>query len=103
MSDTGIITGKKWALKAPCPENVMDIFPDEDSVSLPLLFNRGIKTAEDKANFFSPDYEKDLHDPFLLRDMERVMGFPPSPWKLWSKKIPRWLSRWIVELLILRK
>ncbi|MEK7647030.1 MAG: single-stranded-DNA-specific exonuclease RecJ [Patescibacteria group bacterium] len=72
MSDAGIITGKKWALKESLPEDAINIFPGEDRVSSSLLFSRGIKSAADKANFFSPDYEKDLHDPFLLRDMEKA-------------------------------
>lgn len=38
-----------------------------------LLFVRGIKTEEEKKHFLSPDYERDLHDPFLFRDMEKVV------------------------------
>ncbi len=40
-----------------------------------LLENRGIK---DKEVFLNPDYKRDLHDPFLMRDMdkacERIVG-----------------------------
>src|SRR3990167_2198181 len=37
-----------------------------------LLKNRGI-TDEKKADIFlNPDYGRDLHDPFLLRDMEKA-------------------------------
>lgn len=36
-----------------------------------LLKNRGIK-EEDKEKFLNPSYEKDLYDPFLLKDMEKA-------------------------------
>ncbi len=36
-----------------------------------LLQKRGI-TEEQKDIFLNPDYERDLHDPFLMRDMERA-------------------------------
>src|SRR3989344_4734444 len=38
-----------------------------------LLENRGIKTAEEAERFLNPDYTRDLHDPFLLPDMEKAV------------------------------
>ena len=37
-----------------------------------LLFHRGIKTPEEKENFLNPDYNKHIHDPFLLKDAEKA-------------------------------
>ncbi len=37
-----------------------------------LLSKRGIKTDRDIEAFLNPDYERDFHDPFLMRDMERA-------------------------------
>src|SRR3989338_1263678 len=37
-----------------------------------LLEKRGIKGEEQIEFFLNPDYERDLHDPFLMRDMERA-------------------------------
>lgn len=37
-----------------------------------LLEKRGITTEKDIETFLNPSYEKDLHDPFLMRDMERA-------------------------------
>lgn len=38
-----------------------------------LLANRGITTAEDKEKFLNPDYERDVYDPFLMKNMDRVV------------------------------
>lgn len=38
-----------------------------------LLFNRGITDEKSAQQFFSPDYEADLHDPFLLTDMDKAV------------------------------
>jgi single-stranded-DNA-specific exonuclease len=37
-----------------------------------LLSKRGIKGENEIENFLNPNYEKGLHDPFLMRDMERA-------------------------------
>ena len=36
-----------------------------------LLFHRGILDAESAEKFINPDYARDTHDPFLLKDAER--------------------------------
>jgi single-stranded-DNA-specific exonuclease len=37
-----------------------------------LLQKRGINIGEEADAFLNPDYERDFHDPFLMRDMERA-------------------------------
>lgn len=37
-----------------------------------LLEKRGILSDEDRKKFLNPDYVRDLHDPYLMRDMERA-------------------------------
>lgn len=37
-----------------------------------LLLSRGV-SPEDQADFLSPDFERDSHDPFLLPDMDRAV------------------------------
>ncbi len=39
-----------------------------------LLWNRGIKSQEEAEAFLNPDYEKDIHDPFLLPDMDKAVA-----------------------------
>jgi single-stranded-DNA-specific exonuclease len=39
-----------------------------------LLFHRGIEDAKSADRFLNPDYERDTHDPFLLKDAEKSAG-----------------------------
>jgi single-stranded-DNA-specific exonuclease len=45
--------------------------PNEIELLDLLLKNRGIK-EEDKEKFLNPSYEKDLYDPYLMKDMEKA-------------------------------
>ncbi len=38
-----------------------------------LLINRGITTTEGAERFLKPNYERDMHDPLLLHDMEKAV------------------------------
>ncbi len=38
-----------------------------------LLFQRGFKTPKEKEKFLLVDYEKGIHDPFLMKDMDRAV------------------------------
>ena len=37
-----------------------------------LLEKRGVRDEIQAEIFLNPDYQRDLHDPFLMRDMERA-------------------------------
>lgn len=62
--------GKKWRPKT-------DIDPEKhasvEDVIGELLRLRGIVTDRDRERFLSPDYDRDLHDPFLFSRMRDVM------------------------------
>ena len=65
---------KKWFIKTPNPHlqvrlsNVLNIHP----IASQLLINRSVETPEDAKQFLFSDF-KDLHDPFLLKDMDRAV------------------------------
>ncbi len=44
-----------------------------DKFLLQLLANRGIKTKSEADSFLNPSYAEQLHDPFLLHDMEKAV------------------------------
>lgn len=50
------------------PEN-LSVHP----LILKILSQRGIKTDEGVNNFLNPDYERDIHDPFLFLEMEKAV------------------------------
>ncbi len=47
---------------------------DQDEIIENILKNRGVKTKKQKESFLSPDYDKDLNDPYLLGDMEEAVA-----------------------------
>lgn len=38
-----------------------------------FLYNRGIVTKEEAEKFLYPDFERDLHDPFVFKDMQKAI------------------------------
>jgi single-stranded-DNA-specific exonuclease len=55
-------------------ERAVEELPAPDSGLLgELLFNRGLKTAEQARYFLNPDYDAHGHNPFLLKDMDKAV------------------------------
>src|SRR5574344_1639129 len=66
---------KKWIVKEPGNPAVVRKLSAElgiDSVLANLLVQRNIVTSEQAKDFFRPDLSK-LHDPFLMKDMDRAV------------------------------
>ncbi|MCK5080720.1 MAG: single-stranded-DNA-specific exonuclease RecJ [Candidatus Moranbacteria bacterium] len=68
---------KRWALKKKA-KKMGGCFSGLENITEQILLNRGFKNEKELETFFVPNYDKDLHDPFLLNDMnkaiERVLG-----------------------------
>src|SRR3989344_4064390 len=64
---------KKWQVAAPPPESFKNEHPDLPDVVLQLLWNRALRSQRDIDEFLNPDYVRDIHDPFLFRDMQRAV------------------------------
>ncbi len=67
----------KWKIKSltPTEKAISDNLAKELSVNpvlAELLVQRGINTFEEARKFFRPDL-KELHDPFLMKDMDRAV------------------------------
>ncbi|MEK9201856.1 MAG: DHH family phosphoesterase, partial [Patescibacteria group bacterium] len=47
---------------------------DLDPLLHTLLINRGIRERNIADHFLSPDYERDVHNPYLMKDMEKAVS-----------------------------
>ena len=70
-----MVKERKWIIKDPADREVVSRLSSElgiDPVLAGLLAQRGIGTFQDARAFFRPDL-KNLHDPFLMKDMDRAV------------------------------
>jgi len=68
-------TDKKWILKPAADRETVDRLSSElgvDRVLAELLVQRGVNTFEQARAFFRPDLAN-LHDPFLMKDMDKAV------------------------------
>lgn len=65
---------KEWSYKKPAPEKFRNQFPEFSPFVQDLLWQRGFHTAKDIDKFFNPDYERDTHDPHLLKDIDKAVS-----------------------------
>ncbi len=66
---------KRWLINTPQPKEKVESFRSElkvDEIVAELLLQRGISTFEEAQSFFRPSLD-DLHDPFLMQDMENAV------------------------------
>ncbi len=64
---------KKYALRDPIPKKVEEKLKGYDPLVRSLLYARGISDGELAEKFLNPNYDTDLHDPFLLKDMKKTI------------------------------
>ncbi len=64
---------KQWLINEKYPVEFGKRFPEFTPVVLQLLWDRNLKTQEQIDEFFNPDYETDLHDPYLMKDMKKAV------------------------------
>ena len=69
------IAERQWIVKTPASEEKAAQLATElgiDRVLATLLIQRGVNTFEEARTFFRPRLE-DLHDPFLMKDMDKAV------------------------------
>lgn len=64
---------KRYAVRKPVPQDVQEALAPYPPLLQTLLYNRGIADTETAERFLKPDFERDLHDPFLLPNMEAAV------------------------------
>lgn len=63
---------KNWRLRETIPSSVHEALSAFPELIRPLLHTRGFIDETSARLFLEPDYERDLHDPFLMQDMKRA-------------------------------
>ena len=63
-----------WLLSEKYPQDFGERLKQYPPVILQLLWNRNLKTEEQIRAFFDVSWEKEFHDPFLFKDMEKAVG-----------------------------
>jgi len=66
---------KRWSIKPQADETITDRLMSElgiDKILANLLVQRGITTFDEAKKFFRPSLT-DLHDPFLMKDMDKAI------------------------------
>ena len=64
---------KIWKINTPVPKEFLEKFPEYSRLTLQLLWDRNLKTQKAIDEFFNPDYDEDLHNPFLLKDIKKAL------------------------------
>ncbi len=77
---SNFVNSKQWIVKPSAPADFLDLlskFQIPNSKFSPLLaqllWNRGFRDTESIEKFFDFNYERDTHDPFLLKNMDRAV------------------------------
>lgn len=73
IANSTISMEKNWVLVDPVPTEWVQQFSNVHLVARQLLWNRDVRETDAVAQFLNPSFEKDLHDPFLFNDMEKVV------------------------------
>lgn len=63
---------KNYQIRKEIPAEISNKLSAYPELIRKLLFYRGIDNLEKAEKFFNPDYERDLHDPFLLPNIEKA-------------------------------
>ncbi len=66
-------TMKKYSLREPVPQDIEESLKVYHPMVRALLHARGIADGETAEKFLNPNYDTHLHDPFLLKNMDKVV------------------------------
>ncbi len=66
-------TRKTWLIKEQPPAEFFESHPELPKLVATLLYHRGLTTQAQMDEFLDPDYSKNVHDPFLFKDMKKAV------------------------------
>ncbi|MBI3671393.1 single-stranded-DNA-specific exonuclease RecJ [Candidatus Azambacteria bacterium] len=62
-----------WKIYEKAPDDILNELSGYPKIISQILYNRGIKKKEEAHQFFNPDYQKDLKDPFLIFGLKKAV------------------------------
>ncbi len=65
---------KHWKVNKKPPKKFLEQFPEYSRLALQLLWDRKLRTQKAIDEFFNPDYDQDLHNPFLMKGMKKAIA-----------------------------
>lgn len=65
---------KTYAVREEMDKETRQELREHSDIVAHLLHHRGIKTRGEAEAFLSPDYDKGIHDPFLMHDMDKAVA-----------------------------
>lgn len=65
---------RKYAIRENVPKDIEEKLVAHHPTVRALLYARGIVDEDTAQKFLFPDYDKHLHDPFLLKGMDKAVG-----------------------------
>ncbi|MBU1039217.1 single-stranded-DNA-specific exonuclease RecJ [Patescibacteria group bacterium] len=68
-----MVLEKNWVVAEPVQEEIIARFPKIGKLLLQLLWNRGIKQAEQIEEYLKPDWFKNVLDPYLFKHMTKAV------------------------------
>jgi single-stranded-DNA-specific exonuclease len=67
------LVAKRYKIRAGISDEAHETLREYSPLQRALLSQRGVRSAEEAEKFLKPDYYRDLHDPILMKDMERAV------------------------------
>ena len=64
---------KNWVIREEPTKDIAELFTDEHPIARILLGRAHISNKDEAEAFFSPNYDRHTHDPFLLKNMNRAV------------------------------
>jgi len=64
---------KRYEVRKPIPKEIQEELAPYSELLQTLLYYRDITTKEAAERFLNPDFDRDLHDPFLLPNMDAAV------------------------------
>jgi single-stranded-DNA-specific exonuclease len=64
---------KLWNVLPSPPQSFFDKHPEFPAIAATLLYHRELTSQEQIDRFLNPDYNKDIHDPYIFQDMKKTV------------------------------